>query len=121
MKTLFLTLALASPSAFADIITCKQTEPFITQVYNTDLGKVTITSPTERMRIEKNLKFVIKGTGSFEIRRARTNEVLARLELNHNGSDGMSDTTYPYDAGQGINGPIGCYSSELPAIPRDPQ
>jgi hypothetical protein len=117
MKTLFaLTLALLSAStAHADTITCHQTEPFITETFNTDDGTVkTDDANFPEPTVESGLKFVIKGRGRFVIKNA-DGTVRRTLKLNNDGADGMSDRVYPIDGGQGINGPIGCETSELKA------
>ncbi|RZA07452.1 MAG: hypothetical protein EOP11_07665 [Proteobacteria bacterium] len=117
MKTL-LTLALtviSATSAQADTITCHQTEPFITETFNTDDGTAAIVAAHEPdATFESGLKFVIKGRGRFVIKKA-DGSVWRTLKLNNDGADGMSDRTYPIDGGQGINGPIGCETSELKA------
>lgn len=101
-----------SAATHADIITCFQEEPFIKVTYNTDEG----TSKTEALGedpvVHRGLKFVIKGNDRFEIRNAN-GDVIQILILNYEGSEGVSDLKYPFDGGQGINGPIGCESSEL--------
>jgi uncharacterized membrane protein len=109
------TALLVSATANADVIVCHQTEPFITETFNTDKGTVKVEdanlpAPT----IEKGLKFVIRGAGKFEILSA-DGKVRRALELTGQGSDGMSDREYPFDGGAGINGSIGCESTALKA------
>lgn len=102
--------------AHADIIVCRQTEPFINETFDTEKGTVSVVTP-ENMNnpdVSGGLKFVIKGAGKFEIRTAQ-GALRRALTLNYDGSDGMSDLVYPFDGGAGINGSIGCESSELKA------
>lgn len=110
------TLFFYSSSLFADVIECRQTEPFIAETFNTDSGVVSIKSigDSHSPKIETGLKFIIKEAGRFEI---KTSDGSTRrtLLLNYQGSDGMSDLVYPFDGGQGVNGPIGCESTELKA------
>ncbi len=104
-----------TPLVQADVIRCKQTEPFISETFNTDNGTASVESPDlEQPNVESGLKFIITGVGKFEIRTA-DGSLRRLLVLNNKGSDGMSDLNFPFDGGVGINGPIGCESSELKA------
>lgn len=115
MKALVLApLALVASLTHADVIRCSQTEPFITETFDTDKGTAHVDRAGEAPLTEAGLRLVIMAKGKFEIRNA-DGSVRRALVLNFKGSDGMSDRVYPYDAGAGINGPIGCESSELKA------
>lgn len=115
MKSLLLVpMTLLAPLAQADIIVCNQTEPFITETFNTDKGTAHVDQAGQPLLVEAGLQFVIKAKGKFEIRNA-DGTLRRTLLLNYKGSDGMSDRVYPYDAGPGVNGPIGCESTELKA------
>lgn len=113
-------------SAQADIIKCYFTEPFITTEYSMAQQRLTYFGPDDNgsnsvLAVYKNVSFQIKGVGQFEIV-AKDGTVLQSLDLNHQGSDGMSDTTYPYDVkdnsmfNRANNGIGGCTSNYLKAI-----
>ena len=91
---------LGSLSAKADIISCSFTEPFITTEYSMTQSTLTIVSAghdsADEKTIIKNVSFQIKSEGTFELV-SKDGKVLQSLVLNHKGSDGMSDTIYPYD------------------------
>lgn len=102
-------------AAHADVIVCHQTEPFITETFNTDKGTAKVEDANlPSPSFEKGLKFVIRGPGQFQILTA-SGGVRRTLDLNFKGSDGMSDREYPFDGGNGINGSIGCESVALKA------
>lgn len=85
-------------SAQADIIKCYFTEPFIATSYSMTQSTLTETDlVTKAKSVTKNVSFQIKGAGLFELV-SKEGKVLQTLNLNNNGSDGMSDLTYPYDA-----------------------
>lgn len=84
-------------SAKADIITCSFTEPFIQTVYSMSKGTLTYKNgPAKTESVLKNISFQIKGPGVFELI-DKDKKVIQTLNLNFDGSDGMSDTVYPYD------------------------
>ncbi len=90
-------LACAHP-AKADIIKCSYTEPFITTVYSTAENTLTITDAAAHQTTKlTNISFQILKRNTFELWNA-AKIVVQRMELNLKGSDGMSDTLYPYDA-----------------------
>lgn len=103
MKNLLVAALLAtSATAQADIINCSFTEPFFSLQYSTntsELARSEYDYDTDKMVTTKtkNVSFQIKGPGKFELL-AANKTVLMKLDLNNNGSDGMSDRTYPYDA-----------------------
>ena len=117
MKYLLIALTLFTANAAkAEVFTCYQTEPFISEVYNVEKGTLKITEEVmKETKTLRNLKLVIKGEGRFEIRNA-ANKTIRVMILNNQGSDGMSDRIYPY-SGTSINGTnsAGCESSELKA------
>jgi hypothetical protein len=94
-----LAAALAWPagSSRADVIRCVFTEPFITTVYNTNQSTLTIFHDVEKREdAPVFLSFQIIKPGVFELWDSK-NQVIQRLELSFQGSDGMSDQLYPYD------------------------
>jgi len=103
----------ARPSG-AEIIKCSFTEPFITTTYSSNTNTLTITDDTTRqISILTNISFQIIKPNVFEIWNSKQ-EVIQRFELNLHGTDGMSETVYPYDANfvlKGLRG--GCTSNHL--------
>lgn len=119
MKTLIaLMVTLGSLSANADIIRCSFTEPFISFEYSMTQSTLTEIDPVSEYpktlkRVTKAVSFQILGAGTFELWDKNKN-VVARLNLNNNGSDGMSDYVFPYDVEyKGLYG--GCESNFLHA------
>lgn len=83
--------------AQADLIQCDFTEPFIQTTYSMAQQKLTVRVFGESSpQMISNVSFQIKSPGEFEIVSAE-GRVLQKLSLNYKGSNGMSDTTYPYD------------------------
>lgn len=111
-------LLLASSLAQADIIKCRFTEPFIVSEYSTSQSTLTYESFEYKKTVIKNVSFQIKSAGVFELV-GQDGKVIQTLTLNNEGSDGMSDSVYPYEvkdnsqttaANSGIGG---CYSNYL--------
>jgi len=115
---LSLIVSMAAFSAQADIIKCSFTEPFLNVTYSMTQSKLTIQTPEGTSSV-KNVSFQIKGAGNFELF-DENNNVLMTLTLDGQGSDGMSDYTYPYtaefaNASTWANAGIGgCSSNFLP-------
>ena len=112
-------------SAKADTINCSFTEPFIVTSYSMAEQTLTYVNPIgkngkEEVSVINNVSFQIQAAGVFELV-SKDGKVLQTLKLNYNGSDGMSDTVYPYDVKD--NSPImtsnmgfgGCTSNNLKA------
>lgn len=112
-KTILPLLAttMLSTSAFADVIKCTFTEPFINTVYSMAQQTLTTSASDVKTQITKNVSFQIKGPGKFELV-AKNGEVLQELTLNQNGSDGMSEQVYPYEVKAGLL-IGGCSSNQL--------
>jgi uncharacterized membrane protein len=89
---------LSSVYAQADIITCNFTEPFLVATYSMTQSQLTIKDYSDnKVSVTKNVSFQIKGPGEFELWDNKKNVVMT-LSLNGEGSDGMSDSIYPYSA-----------------------
>src|SRR4051812_42619589 len=95
LATCALTLTPMHPAA-AKVITCSFTEPFIRTFYDPAKRTLTLVYDAEKKRRE-----VVTGIRSrtaspkvIELRNEKQ-DVIQRLELNNQGSDGMSDKTYP--------------------------
>ncbi len=130
MKNLVIALllsvcALSASAARADIIKCSFTEPFVTTEYSMAQQTLTLVDPVsqypETIRVvTRNVSFQIIGPSMFELR-SREGVVLQKLDLNFQGSDGMSELTFPYDV-QWIGGTGGhdlwggCSSNFLHAV-----
>lgn len=119
MKQLLLALAIVAPiTASADIIKCTFTEPFVSSTYSMTQSTLTYNSIDGQKTVLQKVSFQIKAAGVFELV-AKDGTVLQRLELNNQGSDGMSDSTYPYDVKDNSSitnaGRGGCQSNSLKA------
>lgn len=97
MKAVLPALLLISSVANADIIRCSFTEPFVNSTYSTSQSTLTYRTSEGQTIVIKNVSFQIKEAGFFELV-DKNNKVIQTLTLNHQGSDGMSDIVYPYDA-----------------------
>ena len=118
-KTILATTLLLASISQADIITCYFTEPFTTSVYS--MSKSTLSYKENVMggtSVIKNVSFQIKSAGVFELV-SKEGKVIQTLNLNNKGSDGMSDTTYPFDVKDNDSmtnqGYGGCQSNSLKA------
>lgn len=99
-------------SAQADVIKCTFTEPFISLEYSMTQSSLKISGADISTYTIKNVSFQIFGPGSFELWDKNKNAVVI-LQMDFNGSDGMSDYTYPYSASyDGVQG--GCTSNFAP-------
>ena len=117
MRKLALALAFVVPAAAsADIIKCMFTEPFMTTTYSMVKQSLTIEDNVMNTKqVIRNVSFQIKGPAQFELW-SKNKTILQKLDLNFTGSDGMSDTTYPYSVqwlNKGLHG--GCTSNFLHA------
>ncbi len=116
MKKIIVSLAvLLGPAlAQADIIKCTFTEPFIGTHYSMTQSKLTIENFGEDTKVViRNVSFQILGPGQFELW-DKHNQVILKMDLNYQGSDGMSDKVFPYEAT--LDGQLGgCTSQFLPA------
>lgn len=121
MKSLiFTSLIVITSISQADVIKCIFTEPFVGSVYSMTQSTLTYSIAGEDKPIVlKDVSFQIKAAGVFELV-AKDGKVLQKLTLNNQGSNGMSDTIYPYDvkddsnhAGYGVGG---CTSNYQKAV-----
>ncbi len=97
LATCALSLTPMRPAA-AKVIICSFTEPFIRTFYDPEKRTLTLVYDAENKRRE-----VLSRIGSrtvspkvIELRNEKQ-DLIQRLELNNQGSDGMSDKTYPYE------------------------
>ena len=91
-------ILLSSFAVKADVIDCFFTEPFVSVKYNTATETlVEKEAVMDVSRTIKNVSFTIKYAGTFLLT-DKSGKLLAELKLNNQGSDGMSDAVYPYDA-----------------------
>jgi uncharacterized membrane protein len=96
-RTLLLALLLLSGApALAQPIACVYTEPFINTVFDSRSRSVTITQMT-KPGAEKFRVSVRRGASDLELanRRRSFRQTMVR---DGKGSDGMSDTVFPYSA-----------------------
>ena len=85
-----------SSSVFADIYVCNFTEPFVTTVFDTKLSSLQYQdfqgSSTYKDIFVRNVDSI-----TFEILTSDM-RLLQRVIHNNQGSDGMSDEVYPFEA-----------------------
>ncbi len=118
MKTSLFTAfcLLLSLSSKADIIKCEFTEPFLITTYS--MAQQTLSyvyAGTEKgdpvNQVIKNVSFQIKAAGVFELV-GQDGVVIQTLTLNYKGSDGMSETIFPFEVKEAA-GYGGCISNHL--------
>lgn len=116
MKISFLTTSLLFASiSQADIINCSFTEPFINTTYSTSRSELTYEGADIKKITIKNVSLQIKSAGVFELV-SNDGQVLQTLNLNYQGSNGMNEAVYPYDAKDNTYNIIGgCESNYLKA------
>jgi len=105
--------------AHAETFTCVFTEPWVTLTYSTS-SKILVSSNSSLAPEEK---YALKRVSVRESQPGiilwfkANGEQIARLELTRHGTDGMSETIYPYDIKTTIvkysSGIGGCYTSLL--------
>ena len=119
-KMIALMTIFAATAARADIINCVFTEPFVDSSYSMTQSTLTYKNFEGGKTVIKNVSFQIKSAGVFELV-SKDGKVLQTLTLNNQGSDGMSDRSYPYDVKDSSmdknanNGYGGCTSNALKA------
>lgn len=97
----------ASLSSASEIYRCSFTEPFVSIAYDSASGTLTTSTPDSYQMqpdgiatvvpvVENGVSFKVVSAGKFELVKS-DGTTLYELELTNNGSDGMSDTTYPFD------------------------
>ncbi len=96
MKNFILSAIILLPAiSSADIIKCFFTEPFVTSEFNTADSTLTYSDFEGNILQIGSVQFQIKGAAEFEL--VKDGQVLQHLDLNYQGSNGMSDHVYPYD------------------------
>ncbi len=122
MRRLILVAAFSCGAAWAaraDAIRCTFTEPFIVTTYSIDRGEMAVEDDSvHTKKVLRGLSLHVFRSGLFEIRDA-AGSVILHLEMTMKGSDGMSDSSYPYDVAwprRNLRG--GCVSEHLPLIAR---
>lgn len=121
-KILTTSLLLLSSIAQADVIKCTFSEPFVDTTYSTSQSTLTYKDYEGKTKVVKNVSFQIKSARVFELV-SKNGKVLQTLTLDNEGSNGGSDTVYPYsvkdislvDAGAANGGAGGCVSNHLKA------
>ncbi|MBO9667651.1 MAG: hypothetical protein J7501_12660 [Bdellovibrio sp.] len=88
----------------------------LARLYSTTQSTLTITDAREnKSEVIKNVSFQIKAVGVFELVN-KDGKVLQTLTLNNNGSDGMSENIYPYEAKDNSLNIIGGCSSNYQKV-----
>ncbi len=96
-KSILAMTLLLSTFAQADIIKCDFTEPFVGTTYSMTKSTLTYEAYDQSVTTIKNVSFQIKDAATFQLI-AKDGKVLQTLKLDFKGSNGMSDTDYPYSA-----------------------
>lgn len=117
-------LCLLAGGAQAGMLHCSFTEPFFTVTFDSATGKVTWLSPDvfdENGQpvpkvIAENAKLEFTDPDGDRTKLALKNgaETILRLELTGQGSDGMSDNVFPFEAWYGTRDG-GCDTGKYPA------
>lgn len=95
LSIIVLSLVVVSP-AYAEKVRCSFTEPFILVEIDTEKGTGSVSSPVEEETESfKDLKVIDFGASKYSIDLA---EQTLSLDLNTEGSDGMSDYVFPISA-----------------------
>jgi uncharacterized membrane protein len=97
MTKLLISSLLFAAASQADIIKCNFTEPFVNSTYSMTQSTLSYVNADGKKQVVKNVSFQIKSPSLFELV-SKDGKVLQTLNLNNQGSDGMSDRLYPYDA-----------------------
>jgi hypothetical protein len=124
-KTILTAILLLASVSQADIIRCSFTEPFIDTTYSTSKSELTYEGSDLKKFSIKNVSFQIKSAGVFELV-SKQGKVLQTLTLNHQGSNGMSDTIFPFEVKDShpimtANGGFGgCTSNHLKSTEGNP-
>jgi uncharacterized membrane protein len=122
------TISLFSVSSFAlDTLTCGFTEPFITVEYDANTKIVTKTGVEDyneatgeflKIVISENAEIKLAApdqVGVYDLVDVATGTVILSMELNGNGTDGMSDRLYPFSAVY-ENNYGGCSTETAPVV-----
>jgi hypothetical protein len=89
------TLFCAAPAS-ARVITCSFTEPFVRTFYDPARKTLTIVQDVERRKqVQRDIAGKNVSKAIMELRNDKA-EIVQRLEHSFQGSDGMSDKSYPY-------------------------
>lgn len=109
----------------ADVIKCSFTEPFVNTTYSMTASTLTYKDFEGGKKVVKNVSFQIKSAGVFELM-DKKGKVLQTLTLTNKGSDGMSDTIFPFEVKDtdpmmtANNGIGGCTSNYLKSTRGEP-
>lgn len=125
LTTLFLS-SISLAHGNDEVLTCRITEPFITYTYNPSYNMLTVTDAVnfgEVNVVSNNAKLVsvtsIDQDGflgsQYQVVDESTGQVFIEMTFDMQGSDGMSDITFPFSAKIGAwHG--GCESTSAPAV-----
>ena len=97
----------AHASGYAEVYSCSFTEPFVSLEYDSSKGTLATITPDDYVElpdgsskanpvVTEGVSLRVTATGKFELV-DNAGVVLYELELTNAGSDGMSDTVYPFD------------------------
>ena len=100
MKKILFVFALTSLSyhlALAENIKCIFTEPFVTTEYQVAQNKLSLLGSAKNSKLIEGVSRQVLSPTKFQLVN-QAGIILQILSLTQNGSDGMSDRVYPYEA-----------------------
>lgn len=100
MKKILFLFALTSLSyhlALAENIKCIFTEPLVTTEYQVAQSKLSFVGDAKNSKLIEGVSRQVLSPTKFQLV-DQTGRILQILSLTQNGSDGMSDRVYPYEA-----------------------
>lgn len=84
-------------SAYCEVIRCTFTEPFLSTRYNTSTLTFEVRNEDDKVTSSVNNVSFEKRAGARFVLLAPDKSTIQSLNLNQQGSDGMSDKIYPYE------------------------
>ena len=118
-------LTMIAANSQAGELRCSFTEPFFSIVFDSATGKVTELSadvtdpdtgkPIPNVLAESGARLVRAADDAMSFRLVKGDETILDLKLTGNGSDGMSDNLFPFEAMRGSNDG-GCETAKYPAF-----
>lgn len=122
LLTVLATLGLSS--AYGEVFDCTFSEPAVNVKYNSEMKSLVLKKDLlGTPEVTSNVSFHILSSGIFVLK-GDDGKQLAKLTLNNNGSDGLTETLYPFEielssmSGQSNRGVGGCSSSLLKSVKR---
>lgn len=90
-------ISLTATSVFAKTYVCHFTEPFLTVKYRVGFQALTVSGPDLKTSLNLNVERVTTTDGSLVMIIDTQGNSILNMKLTGQGSDGMSDTLYPFE------------------------